>query len=156
MQADQAQRVHRAGVLLVATAIILVGLGWTLLWALMETTFTFYGFMGNCGPAAVDAVSSSHDPLARHCHHIGLADLAVGIGLGGLIVWGGLLLLVRGIAQQRTDAQNRKWLVSAALSAAALVVLTTSIAGVASYASGARTPTQAIEDDDFGPPAYVG
>lgn len=151
--------VDRAGQLLGAVAIILAGVGWSISWALIASTFNWYGFMGDCGAPAVDAFSTSHDLLAQHCQHIGQVHLAIGIVLGGLIALGGLLVLLDAMAPNHragTPPSRRSLLVSA-LCGFALVFLAVTIAGTGAHASGSHTPTQALENDSgFGPPSVPG
>jgi hypothetical protein len=136
--------VERGGQLLGGLVFTLGGLGWSIAWALATSTYTFGGDMGDCGAAAVDAVSTSEDPLAQHCQHIGLLHVAVGVVIGASIAWGGLLVLLDAMTpddRAGTRPSSRRLLVSA-LSAVVLVSLTVSIAGTTAHASGSRTPTQ--------------
>ncbi len=139
--------VERGGQVLAGLLVVLAGLGWTIAWSLAASTFSFYGYLGDCGAPAVDAVSTSHDPLAQHCQHLGLLHVAIGIVLGALIAWGGLWVLLDAMAPDHragTRPSRRRFVVSA-LSAVAVVLLTVTITGTAAYASGSRTPTQAVE-----------
>jgi hypothetical protein len=151
--------VDSAGQLLGGIALVLIGLGLSIACALVSSEFDFYGYMGNCGAAAVDAVSRSTDPLAQHCQHIGIFYVAVGVLLGALIVLGGLLVLLDGIAPNHKAGMrpSSKRLVISSLCAVGVVLLAVTIAGTAAYSSGSRTPTQAVENDDgFGPPSVPG
>jgi hypothetical protein len=148
--------VERGGQVLAGLLVVLAGLGWSIAWALASSTFSFYGYMGDCGAPAVDAVSTSHDPLAGHCQHLGLLHVAIGVVIGALIAWGGLLVLLDAMAPDHSAGTRppRRRLVMSAFSAVALVLLTVTITGTVAHASGSRTPTQAVHNDDgFGPPS---
>src|SRR4051794_18941452 len=74
-------------------AVILAGLTWSIAWAL----FPSRDATGGCGTPVVDAFSATHDPFAVSCQHEGLVHVAVGIIVGALIVWGGLMLLLEAL-----------------------------------------------------------
>lgn len=159
MSAGRVELVDRAGQLLGGVALVLVGIGLSIACALVSSAFEFYGYMGTCGAAAVDAVSRSTDPLAQHCQHIGTFYVAVGVVLGALIVLGGLLVLLDAMAPSHKAGMrpSRQRLEITSMCALGLVLLTVTIAGTAAYSSGSRTPTQAVENDDgFGPPSVPG
>src|SRR3978361_1653181 len=77
-----------------AAFLVLIGVGWSIAWALVPSTFSWYGFMGDCGAPAVDAVSMSRDPLAQHCQHVGVVHVTIGAVIGLVVVTGGLLALL--------------------------------------------------------------
>ena len=97
----------------------------------------------------MDAVSTSHDPLAQHCHHVGILHVAIGTVIGGLVAWDGLLVLLDAMtANHRAGTPpSRRRLVVLSMRAVALVLVVVTVAGTATYESGSRTPTQAVGND---------
>ena len=127
---------------MLATSIVVVaGLAWTLAWALYPDADMY----GGCGTPAVNVVRAAHGSFEVSCQHEGILHVAIGVVIGGLITWFGLVQLLMPVTtgqSARTVSLRRAAL---AVVAFVLVIAAVGIAGTVMYDSGSWVPNQGPE-----------
>jgi hypothetical protein len=138
---SQVGRLGRAMELIWPIVIIMAGVAVSVGLALIPGTVFSSQPNGGCGTPVVDAFTVTHGSFEASCRHEGYAYVAVGLIVGGLIVWGGLSLLLWAAPRDRSVHRlSRRRLVASALAACVLVVVAVAVAGTVTYQTGSQAP----------------
>ena len=132
----------RAMEFIVALGIIGAGVAVGVGLALIPGTVFSSQTNGGCGTPIVDAFTTTHNSLEASCRHEGYGYVVVGLILGALLAWGGLLVLLQAIASPDRPAPrpSRRRLATSALIACALVGIAIAVAGTVTYETGSQAP----------------